>query len=60
MLARALPHAPETSPAAPERLPTLPAHLAHWAHHAPGRRAFTFADHHTLGLRGSLRTLTWH
>ncbi|MGW1785168.1 fatty acyl-AMP ligase [Streptomyces sp. NPDC002143] len=60
MPARALPHAPGTSPAAPEDLPTLPAHLAYWAHHAPGRRAFTFADHHTLGLRGSLRTLTWH
>ncbi|MFF3377483.1 fatty acyl-AMP ligase [Streptomyces sp. NPDC002680] len=60
MPARALPHAPSTSPAAPEHLATLPAHLAHWAHHTPGRRAFTFADHPSSGLRGSLRTLTWH
>lgn len=60
MPARALPHAPSTSPAAPEHLPTLSAHLAHWAHHTPGRRAFTFAEHPSSGLRGSLRTLTWH
>ncbi|WP_406157264.1 fatty acyl-AMP ligase [Streptomyces canus] len=60
MPARALPHAPGTSPAAPDDLPTLPAHLAHWAHHTPGRRALTFADHSVPGLSGSLRTLTWH
>ncbi|NEA66311.1 fatty acyl-AMP ligase [Streptomyces sp. SID12488] len=60
MPAHALPHAPGRSSAAPEHLATLPAHLAHWAHHTPGRRAFTFADHTSPGLSGSLRTLTWH
>ncbi|WP_055522343.1 fatty acyl-AMP ligase [Streptomyces graminilatus] len=59
MPAHALPHAPGRTPAAPEHLATLPAHLAHWAHHSPTRRAFTFADHTAPGLSGSLRTLTW-
>ncbi|MFJ5304511.1 fatty acyl-AMP ligase [Streptomyces sp. NPDC088350] len=59
MPAHALPHAPGTSSAAPDRPTTLPAHLAHWAQHAPVRPAFTFVDHACSGLRGSHRTLTW-
>ncbi|MBK6018934.1 fatty acyl-AMP ligase [Streptomyces sp. MBT53] len=59
MPAHALPHAPGTSSAAPDRPTTLPAHLAHWAQHTPIQPAFTFVDHTSSGLRGSHRTLTW-
>ncbi|WP_043666322.1 fatty acyl-AMP ligase [Streptomyces xylophagus] len=59
MPAHALPHAPGTSSAAPDRPTTLPAHVAHWAQHAPIQPAFTFVDHTSSGLRRSHRTLTW-
>jgi acyl-CoA synthetase (AMP-forming)/AMP-acid ligase II len=60
MPAHALPHTSDAPSTAPDDPSSLSAHLAHWAHHTPGRPAFTFAEYPAPGLRARHRTLTWH